>query len=755
MTSSAPALRVFSWLVILLVAAVALVGTRPPAALGVNAAPEQFSAARAIMHLAVIAARPHPMGTQANQEVRDYLVATLTTLGGEVQIENTVGMQTRGRIVRAGNAQNIVARFPGSANRRAIMLMAHYDSVPEAPGAADDGAGLISILELLRALHAGSSIQNDLLVLFSDGEEPGLLGASGFVADHPDLAGRIGVVLNLEARGISGPAMMFETSAENGWLIPELARVAPHPMASSLMYAAYKLMPNDTDLSALRKTGIPALNFAFTETVEGYHSRLDTRENLSARSVQQMGTNALALVRRWGNLPLTNIRKPDDVYFNWLGHRLIVYPEWVVWPLALATFALLAVAWVTGRRRGVLQLSVAGVMGFFVVLLAIASGMLLLWMVINFLLGNSLLEGDAPSNRLLFAGLVAIGFSAGASALKVLSSRVGSRHLHAGMLVVAAFVATAVCFLLPGASYVFQWPVFFGTASLLVGMSGNSPKGYAISGFIAAIPAIMIISPLTYLFFANLDLNLTSLLAVSLLLSLLLAVAWPLYDFLMPRGFLMAFVIAGLGLIAAGASLSHPSAQHPRRDSLIYSVNADQGKAEWVSYDEAADRWTRHFLGLGPKPAPDPDFTAGSDRACLATEAPLVALEGPVATVISDRAEGDVRVLRLHLDPARDALSLLVRLPAKTDLASVAWGGRTQAVHAESAHPWSLRYEAVPPEGLDLELRVRGHGRVKLWLASSTPGLPESATVKYESRPVELMPAPGSDVTLVTRQYDF
>jgi acetylornithine deacetylase/succinyl-diaminopimelate desuccinylase-like protein len=135
------------------VATLAFLGTRPPAALGPDAPGDQFSAVRAMSHLQHFAVRPHPIGSEAQRRVRDYLVKTLTALGAAVHVEKTTGVHARGRTIYAGTAHNIVATFPGRANRRAVMLVAHYDSVPEGPGAADDGAGLISILETIRALR--------------------------------------------------------------------------------------------------------------------------------------------------------------------------------------------------------------------------------------------------------------------------------------------------------------------------------------------------------------------------------------------------------------------------------------------------------------------------------------------------------------------------------------------------------------------------------------------------------------------------
>ena len=345
--------KLIVWLLLLGVAAAAIWGTTPPRALDEGAPADQFSAGRAKVHLQQIAREPHPIGTAANDRVRDYLVEQLRSLGADVQVETTVGITDARRQIYAGTVRNIFASIRGTANSQAVMLTSHYDSVPEGPGAADAGSGVVAILETLRALRSSGPLKNDLLVLITDGEEQGLIGAAGFVRDHPELAARVGLVMNFEARGSSGPALLFETSDGNGWLTREFARAAPEPFASSLAYAVYKNLPNQTDMTVFKKAGFAGLNFAFNATVENYHTRLDTPENLDARSLQNLGTNALALTRHFGNLELPGARQPDRVYFNWFASRIIDYPQWFVagscLPVGLGL--LVAVLTVASARR--------------------------------------------------------------------------------------------------------------------------------------------------------------------------------------------------------------------------------------------------------------------------------------------------------------------------------------------------------------------------------------------------------------------
>ena len=110
-----------------------------------------------------------------------------------------------------GRREQLVAKIPGTNPTGAVLMVAHYDSAPSGPGAGDDAASVAAIIEAIRALKTEPAARNDLIVLFTDGEELGLLGAKGFVETQPALS-NIKVVLNFEMRGDHGPSMMFQTS---------------------------------------------------------------------------------------------------------------------------------------------------------------------------------------------------------------------------------------------------------------------------------------------------------------------------------------------------------------------------------------------------------------------------------------------------------------------------------------------------------------------------------------------------------------
>src|SRR5216684_6900645 len=174
----------FILLFLLAAAAACVLLDRPPGPLPVTAPPESFSAERALEQLNNFATAPHPIGTAEHDRVRDYLIAQFTNQGVKPEIQRTTGVTPLYEV--AGTIENIVARLKGTAGGSdAVMLAAHYDSVAAGPGAGDDGAGVAAILETLRALRAGPPLRNDIILLITDGEEAGLLGASAFVAEHP------------------------------------------------------------------------------------------------------------------------------------------------------------------------------------------------------------------------------------------------------------------------------------------------------------------------------------------------------------------------------------------------------------------------------------------------------------------------------------------------------------------------------------------------------------------------------------------
>ncbi|MCA1616852.1 MAG: M20/M25/M40 family metallo-hydrolase, partial [Acidobacteria bacterium] len=499
---------------IVLLALFCLYAQRPPAPVPADAPAADFSSGRAMQHLREIAKEARPVGSTEQARVREYIVGQLQGMALTTQVqEATVVGQARGASLRAGRVKNILARLPGANHDKGVLLVAHYDSVPAGPGASDNGSGVVALLETARALKAGPPLRNDVILLFSDAEEVGSLGAKAFADEHA-WAKEVGLVLNFEARGNGGPSAMFETSDGNGALIGEFAASAPHPSATSLSYEIYKLLPNDTDLTVFKKAGLPGLNFAYIGGLVHYHSATDNLASVNEGSVQHQGSYALALARHFGNLDLTQLRQGNAVYFDLLGAAVIRYPAaWVVPVAALALLVFAAVV-VVGRRARLLKAS--GVLiGFFAFLLnmivAAVAATLVWWGVLTTNAGyRSLLLGDTYNSgtyMLAFAALIV----ALTAALHVwYRRRVSVENLAVGALAWWLILLVATSVLVPGASYLFAWPLLFsllalGADFLLRGRQAPSRRAAVLTA--GAVPGIVLLVPLIYMIFVALTLN--------------------------------------------------------------------------------------------------------------------------------------------------------------------------------------------------------------------------------------------------------
>jgi len=261
-------------------------------------APEtSFSTQRALIQLKEISKKPHFLGNQAHQEVRDYIVKELEKLGLETQIQEDYSMSQWGNLSKP---KNILARIKGSDNSKALLLLSHYDSNPHSSyGASDAGSGVVTILEGIRAFLAENKTpKNDIIILISDGEELGLNGADIFVNKHP-WSKDVGLVLNFEARGSGGPSyMLVETNQGNANLMKEFVKANPeYPVANSLAYSIYKMLPNDTDLTRFRADkDIDGFNFAFIDDHFDYHTALDTYERLDRNTLEHQGSYLMPLL---------------------------------------------------------------------------------------------------------------------------------------------------------------------------------------------------------------------------------------------------------------------------------------------------------------------------------------------------------------------------------------------------------------------------------------------------------------------------
>lgn len=290
----------------------------------------EFSAERAITILENLLQEgiPHPVGSQANKRVKQKILQWLANEGIEAEVQSSWGCSKKWNT--CAWVENIIATIPGKEDFPYLALMAHYDSVPPAPGAGDDGAGVATVLEIGRMLKNEGPFRNPILLLITDAEEKGLLGAEAFFAHHP-MKEKVGVIVNVEGSGSSGPSQLLRTAMNNKTLIDAYGDGAEYPYGVSLASEIFKRMPNDTDFSVSMRAEVPGIDFAFAGERNHYHTPNDNLINLDLRTLQHHGENVLPLARTLASVDLNDFEDSNLVFSN-------VYGQWVSWEEGLSIY---------------------------------------------------------------------------------------------------------------------------------------------------------------------------------------------------------------------------------------------------------------------------------------------------------------------------------------------------------------------------------------------------------------------------------
>lgn len=780
---------------------------RPPRPAGADSDPARFSAVRAAEILKTIAVRPHPIGSQDHERVRKVLEERLRSLAEEVTIQRAEVVsdyQRRGGTVVMARVENLLARVRGTDSRGAVLLMSHYDSAPCSPGAADDGAGVAAILETLRALSVGPPLRNDLIVLLSDGEEAGLLGAQAFFREHT-WRDEVRLVVNLEARGSGGPALMFETSAGNGRLIREFVESVPHPMADSLAYEIYRRMPNDTDLSIAKRFGAAGLNVAFTEGLYDYHSAGDSLAHLSLASLQQTGEYALGLSRRFGNLDLEDLAAPDAVFFNPIDSWLLILSPWLNW-VALGVFVLLF-AWALrrGARAGTTGIvSVAlGAGAFLAILVLTGETSAFLHILIRrwaapegladwklLLSERWLLIGQACLAVALFALLygwlgrgirgwqaLAVAIVPGIAFVGVGTMRWELPVLNAvlALLLFAGFRrgvqrawspaigALGVCALgfglltifLPGGAFLLGWPLLFAlpVQTWAVGFRpGTSIRAAWPVLLCGGLPGGILLADLAY----RVQVNLASLLPwiAVIPIGLLLGLVIPLFTATERRSLLGLTAISGMLALAflSAPLVSNFDTRHPRPAELFYLVGPDDGGGSWATTDRSLSPWQEQVIGVPTRVSLDRIVPGQRGRLVLSPPHPVEVGSPEIEPVSAFETEQGARI-EFRILPSPGAARLMLFFSGLQQVVAADVDGMPLPVTPGPQGTWRWLHSAPPPEGLRVRLEGKELDAASLRVIQFTYGWP--STLKVPERPPTLMSNPRglADSTVVVREW--
>ena len=694
----------------------------------------QFDTPRAVARLQRILGdqRPHPVDSVANDAVRGRLIAELRAEGLDPQVREADDCRadTRARVVSCSHVRNVVASV-GPAGGKRLLLNAHYDSTPTGPGAADDGIGVAVLIEVAAQLRANPPPRG-VTFLFNEGEEYGLNGASAF-ARHDPLAKQVDSMINIESRGVSGPATMFETSAPNGAAIADYAAATKRPSANSISTDMATLIPNTTDVQVLKVNGWRTLSYAIIGNETRYHSPGDTFAALDRRSVAQMGSEVLAATRAMAE-DRGGTAASQKVFADVAGLFLLSLPLMVAaLLLGLLLIATLVIAW----RRKALGRPVLAVTGAWAGSVAAAA-------LVVIVLG--LLRPGAYWNGWPLVAYLAV-YAVVVAVVGVLLARFGASlgrdRFRAATWSLTLVLGVAASLVLPGATIFFLIAPAVALIGLLV--ERRSARGAAILFGVAALLQLAMFAQLLALIEMLLvdgPLWAVAPLAALAALPVLVEVSGPIEQ---P----VRLLLGGLALVACFAALAVPRSSGSRPGALTLDYLRDDvaKRADWSvsnGLSPLPEGWER----FGPWR--QATLRNSKSKRWLAP-APLLTLPLPAATVTASVPDAAGRRLTVTLDRG-GFNSIGLRFAKGVPVTAMGLPGAIEPFAKSAGKGFTLlRCSGRRCDGLKVELRFADRRPVTAELIGTAFALPPQAAALVAARPVGTIPhyAPNSSVRIV------
>ena len=719
-------------LIVAAMAAKSLLISTPP--LRATKAPGEFDAVRAKARLARILGdqSPHPADSNADDQIRARLIAELQAMGLKPIVRDQFACNDfqKARAVACARVRNVIAMF-GPQTGKALLLSAHYDSVPVGPGAADDGIGVATLLEVGSILK-DRPLRKPIMLLFNEGEELGLIGARAFLADP--LSRNVDSLLNFEARGVTGPATMFETSQPNGAAIKVFGRAVQRPLASSMSTDIARLIPNDTDVTTYKERGWLTLNFAIVGNETRYHSPGDNLAGLDPQSLQHMGDQALAVTSEL--TAGTPQARGERIFFDVLGRAFVQMPlpvGVVLMLILLVAFA--AIAW---KRRSIAR-GTALLLGAVVVSGAAA------WLAVTLV---SALRAGAywrAHPEVTFVAIYATVLFAALAMLRMLGGGMTAEKLRPAFWFLFLLLGAAIALVAPGAIIYFLFPPALVLAGIVVrrwwrpaeiigGLAGLVFLYLTWGEMLAQLEEIFSPGPLWVVA------PLASVVVVAALVE-----AQPILR--EARRSALIAVAALLALIGWGAAAAMPaySPEHQQRFTIEHVTEFPAKRSSWSVINDGR-RLPRTYERLTEWHEGKLSFSQRSRE--LAPAPPLAGIRPPSIQLIESIATGNERRLRLRLT-TNGAERIILVAPEEARIRSTGVAGFVRPISGpNSSGRFTITCTGRSCDGVELVIDALSAKPIALTLVGARNGLPASAAPLLQSRPPNARPQYVPDETL-------
>jgi hypothetical protein len=736
-----------------------------------NTPKDKYATGRALNHLSKISQKPHFIGNDEHQKVKQYLIDQLQKLGLEVKEQNQLGINKKWRAVT--QTQNVYAKIKGTDSKsKSLLLLSHYDSQPHSSfGASDAGSGVVVILENIRAfLASGKKPKNDIIILFTDAEEVGLLGADAFVNNN-DWIKNVGLVLNFEARGSGGPSyMLLETNKGNRNLIKAFNKAKPNfPVANSLMYSIYKMLPNDTDLTVFREDAdINGFNFAFIDDHFDYHTAMDNYDRLDRNTLEQQGDYLYNLLNYFSDVNLENLNSDkDNIYFNFPNMGLINYPfSWNIPLFVLALILFFAITF-TGVQKQKLTTKAmfAGFVPFLSSLILSVAIATFGWKLLKVIYPqyNDILHGFTYNGHLyIFAfSMLIIAISL------FVYKRYLNLHSAANLMVAPIFVWGILNFFfllkLPGAGF-FIFPVYLGLLILAILLFTNYNKStkLLLATFIV-IPVLIVFSPLIKMFPVGLGLKMLGISAFFIVF--LFGILVPIFkQYGNTKKWAVLFLSVSLLAFVSASFKSGYSKDRKQPTSLVYFKDADNDEAYFASYEAQINSFNKAYLTENPTKGSFIKDTPASKYQTnfrLHKKTDAVAIPSSIIEVFKDTVIDLNRQVYFRITPQRkvNRLELIAQNTLhfnefKVNGESISHNNKAE-FNTENRKTIITYYPTKPNEFLEIEFSIPMEEKPEIVLYESAYDLFSNPLLNVKNNRTEIMmPTPFviNDATIVKKE---
>lgn len=729
----------------------------PPPVVGADAQATMFSGERTRQTLVDLMGdgRPRPTGSDANAAARNRIVARLTALGYEPEVQTAFVCGPFRHY--CAEVHNVIARVPGraqagvpaatGASSPAVLVNAHYDSQAATPGAADCLAGVASVLEMASIFRAAPPT-SDVILLLNDGEEAGLLGATAFVEEHR-WARDVRAVVNLEARGSGGPSWPVYSIGNDLDLMRAYLDSAVRPAPGSAALAATAGLPLANDIAIFDRLGVPGFTMGFARHPRRYHTPRDDLAHLSLESLQQHGGNAVALVRALAHRDGTDGPGAQGVF-------VAIGPVGLAWPASwsmpiwlLAAAVLIAGLVVAMRRRAVtFRQLLWGLSGWPIAVLLVFFGAA----AVNAgrRAATDIVSANVSAPLPSFLGFCLLGLGGILLTAPLLNRLAGRSALGFATWIWWTVLAGLAVEVAPQAAYVPLVPLVVAAVA-----------SHALTAFDRRLEMVAVILPaatVALIWYPHMVLlydllGIGNLPPMAGLVAIAATAALPIATGRAVSAVALATVLAGLGLVAWGTRVPTFTADHPQFANLIYHLDADRGDARWA------------FTGW-PLPGSLADvapFGAESQRLLswspqdsgLTAPAPPLDVPVPRLDQVSVERRGSRTVLAGRIVSPRHAPVVQLvftdgAVPREVRIAGIRVppDAAPYPLFDPSARVYTIW--TMPSDGIEVVVEFDGEAPESLVLVDRSYGLPPDGAALIDARPAWSAPVGSGDFTIVS-----